>query len=455
LGYVFYDTETSGLNTRHDEILQFAAIVTDAHFEEQERFEIKLRLSPHVIPSPKALFINDTPLAECFSSLRASQFDGMAEIHAFIPERSPATFAGWNSIGFDEEIIRHSFYRQLLGAFPTSLYGNARMDIMSIARATDALRSGSITIQHGDDGKKSFKLQNVCAANGYKPRVAHEAMSDVEACLYLARLIHEREPEIWSAFAQTSRKNSAMEIVKSKSPCVVVTGWKDYTRSFVGVEIGCDPKLSMYSYVLDLSAPLPDFNIADHDACAKWFNQTPAPIIKIRCNASPMIIPIDDLEEYDDVVDDLTLRASEILANTNLTRDITNAFCKHIDKEQSNTHVEEMLYDGFPVGDTDQIMTRFREVDWSDRLSIAQQFPDARYRKFAMRILAEHTPELMEASDRVRYQTFIAARQHSEDSDDFPWMSLSRAKNQFLEIPEHCREVWIKQFAETYKDLEV
>ncbi len=453
MGYVFYDTETSGLNTQHDEILQFAAIVTDAHFDEQERFEIKLRLSPHVIPSPKALFLNDTPLAECFSPLRASQFDGMAKIHAFITERSPATFAGWNSIGFDEEIIRHSFYRQLLGAFPTSLFGNARMDIMSIARATDALRPRSIVIPSGDDGKKSFKLQNVCAANGYQPRVAHEAMSDVEACIYLARLIHQREPEIWSAFAQTSRKKSAMEIVKSKSPCVVVTGWKDYTRSFVGVEIGCDPNLSMYSYMLDLSAQLPNFNITDQEACAKWFDQTPAPVIKIRCNASPMIVPIDDLEEYDEVVDDLTLRASEILSNGSLARDLTNAFFRHIDKKYSNTHVEEKLYDGFPAGDTEHRMSCFREADWSDRLSIAQKFPDARYRKFAMRVLAEHTPELLEASDRISYQKFITARQHSEDSDDCPWMSLSRVKNQFLDIPEPSRDEWITQYHEAYKNL--
>ena len=53
MSFVFYDTETTGTDTAFDQILQFAAIRTDHELRELERFEIRCRLLPHVVPSPK------------------------------------------------------------------------------------------------------------------------------------------------------------------------------------------------------------------------------------------------------------------------------------------------------------------------------------------------------------------------------------------------------------------
>jgi exodeoxyribonuclease-1 len=52
---VFYDTETTGTNTAFDQLLQFAAILTDDDLNELDRFEVRCRLMPHVVPSPGAL----------------------------------------------------------------------------------------------------------------------------------------------------------------------------------------------------------------------------------------------------------------------------------------------------------------------------------------------------------------------------------------------------------------
>lgn len=436
MGYIFYDTETSGLNKHHDEILQFAAIVTDEHFVEVKRFEVKLRLSPLTVPSPRALYVNGTPVSECFSPQRLSQFDGMKQIHDFITQNTPATFAGWNTVGFDEECLRHGFYRQLLGAYPTSMGGNARMDILGIARATDALRPNSIVIPTGPDGKKSFKLQDVCVANGHKPRAAHEAMSDVESCLSVAALLKQRQPEIWSAFVQTSRKPSALEVVQSKTPFVVIDGWKDYTRTFVGIEIGRDPKLPFYNYVLDLDAVLSDFDKTDPTNSATWFDGHPAPVVKVRCNASPLIVSIDDLEEYDDVVDDLTTKAHEILKDSVTIESIAEAFHDHIQYDYPNNYVEDKLYSGFPDPDTEQKIKQFRNGNWVDRARIARSIQDARYLKLAMRIVAEHAPNELSVKERENYETFVLRRRNASIDDDCPWMSLKRAQHEISKLPE-------------------
>ena len=53
--FIFYDTETTGLNSAFDQVVQFAAIVTDDDFNIQEELNLRCRLKPHVIASPGAM----------------------------------------------------------------------------------------------------------------------------------------------------------------------------------------------------------------------------------------------------------------------------------------------------------------------------------------------------------------------------------------------------------------
>ena len=55
MSFVFYDTETTGINASFDQILQFAAIRTDADLNEIERFEVRSRILPGMLASPHAL----------------------------------------------------------------------------------------------------------------------------------------------------------------------------------------------------------------------------------------------------------------------------------------------------------------------------------------------------------------------------------------------------------------
>ena len=52
---IFYDTETTGLNSAFDQITQFAAIVTDDDYNVLEELDLRCRLKPHVIASPGAM----------------------------------------------------------------------------------------------------------------------------------------------------------------------------------------------------------------------------------------------------------------------------------------------------------------------------------------------------------------------------------------------------------------
>ncbi len=65
MAFVFYDTEMTGSDPYGDQILQFAAIRTDDDLNPVDRFDIRCRLLPHIVPSPGALLVTgvDLPLS--------------------------------------------------------------------------------------------------------------------------------------------------------------------------------------------------------------------------------------------------------------------------------------------------------------------------------------------------------------------------------------------------------
>ena len=54
MSFVFYDTETTGMNWAFDQILQFAAVRTNADLDPVAELNLESRLLPHVVPSAEA-----------------------------------------------------------------------------------------------------------------------------------------------------------------------------------------------------------------------------------------------------------------------------------------------------------------------------------------------------------------------------------------------------------------
>ena len=55
--FVLYDLETSGTVRGYDQIVQIAALHTDANFEIKDTIELRCRRLAHIIPSPEAMLI--------------------------------------------------------------------------------------------------------------------------------------------------------------------------------------------------------------------------------------------------------------------------------------------------------------------------------------------------------------------------------------------------------------
>lgn len=113
MSFIFYDTESSGLSTAFDQILQFAAIRTDEALEEVGRFEIRSRLLPYVVPSPHALRVTGMTIDDVLDEARPSYYGMVTAIRHALGAWCPAAFLGYNSLRFDEELLRQAFYQCL------------------------------------------------------------------------------------------------------------------------------------------------------------------------------------------------------------------------------------------------------------------------------------------------------------------------------------------------------
>ena len=128
MAYVFYDVETTGLSTDFDQITQFAAIKTDHDFNITETFEIRARIGPFLVPSPEAICINGTTIGQMTDPKLPSFYEATHLIYKKLASWNPSVFIGYNSIGFDEECLRKSFYRALLPEYLTNTPNNSRAD---------------------------------------------------------------------------------------------------------------------------------------------------------------------------------------------------------------------------------------------------------------------------------------------------------------------------------------
>jgi exodeoxyribonuclease-1 len=204
--YLFYDIETSGLNKAFDQVLQFAAIRTDTDLNEIERHEVDIRLSPDVIPSPGAVLTHQiTPAA---TAKGVPEIEAISEIHRLFNQ--PGTISGgYNTLGFDDEFLRFSFYRNLLPPY-THQYENgcSRFDIFPLMPLYYLYKAEAIKWPHDP---MSLKLEKLAQANHVLTGAAHDAITDVIATLELAKLLQQEQKTWHYALKSASDKNVVAE----------------------------------------------------------------------------------------------------------------------------------------------------------------------------------------------------------------------------------------------------
>ncbi len=328
--FYWHDYETFGANPFRDRPVQFAGLRTDSDLNViGEPLVIFARPANDFLPQPGACLVTGiTPQQALEKGVPESEF--IARIHEQLA-RPGTCGVGYNSIRFDDEITRHTLYRNFYDPYAREWqHGNSRWDIIDMVRAAYALRPDGIEWPMREDGTPSFRLENLTAANGIAHGAAHEALSDVEATIALARLVRERQPKLFD-YALTNRgKNAALKLldIENLRPVLHVSGMFGAARHNIALIVPLAVDLVSRNKIIcyNLSADPTDLI------------QLPADALRER-----LYTPTDELPEG---VDRLSLKSVHInrcpMLVTAKMADAATAARLGIDGEQCRAHLAKL-----------------------------------------------------------------------------------------------------------------
>jgi exodeoxyribonuclease-1 len=403
MSLVFYDTETTGVDTHFDQILQFAAIKTDAFFKEVDRFETRCRLLPHVVPAPNAMIVNGVRASQLIDVSNPTHYEMVRKIVTKLEAWSPAIFAGWNTIRFDEEMIRQALYKTLHRPYLTNTKGNSRTDVMRMVQACSIYSSDTLKIPTEIGGKPVFKLIRVATENGFRLKRAHEALEDVRATIFLAKMVSENAPNIWSAFMRFSKKASVAAFLNEEKLFCFTEFYQGSLKTFVVTALRRRENSPEW-IVFDLAiAPESLAFLSDEELVLKC--QWPqSPLHVLKSNAAPMIFSIHEAPANLPVLamrqSELERRAEYLKSNAEFVEHLLTAHESNQKEFPAAQHIEAQIYDGFPCDSDHELMDEFHAAEWPKRAEIVKRFADKRLKKLGHRLLHIERPDLLDTSTR-------------------------------------------------------
>ena len=420
MGFVIYDLETTGLKKRVDQILQFAAVHTDENLEVLEQVEFEGRLRPHILPSPGALHVTGSRYADLIDPMRPSHDAMLGAIHAAMLRWTPSMFIGFNSISYDDELLRQAFYESLRPPiYITNMNGNSRGDLLKLARVVGTLRPDVLKTARGPDGRRVFRLSDLAQANGINPGRSHTAAADVATTLALCRLIAAEAPVLWSSFMRFSNKAEVLNFIGEHETFAVFEFKKGIQDVHPVTAIGFKPTETNVRYCLDLTADLAALRRMTPAELLVEVAKADGPILRMKANCSPILAELWELDTellggFTEA--DLGATATAVRGDQAFVARLLAAAVTSETIWPKSRFVEFQIYDAF-IKDWDaDVCRRFHAAPWKDRLALIDRFQDVRLKKLACRLIYFERPDLLDADLRVQIDAVISGRLHGREA---------------------------------------
>lgn len=414
--FLWHDYETFGANVRQDRPAEFACWRTNENFEPvAEPLTIRCQPTLDYLPDPVACAITgigpETAYREGCSepefALQVSAEMGTAQ----------TCVVGYNSMRFDDEITRSLFWRNFIDPYEREwARGNSRYDLIDLARAAQALRPSGVIWPSRDDGHPSFKLSDLSTANALPHRHAHAALSDVEATLALARLLHTAQPKLLSFGLGLRHKARVMEWLdwRQRLPIIHVSQRFPAERGCLAqvIPVAMHPSQNGKIIVVDAAH--------DPEALLTWPAEdlarmllTPASdphrialgLKLVHANRSPFLAPLSVLEGVDLKrirfdADAIERHTALLRAADGLDRKLQQVY-KLLDSQiRAPQDADAALYEGF-VADSDRSLCRRWHNAQPDQLvELSKKFADPRLQTLAFRYRARHHENTLDPTEQ-------------------------------------------------------
>lgn len=402
--------------------MQFAGIRTDASFEPLGaalRFDV--RLDPEVLPEPEACLITGLTPQRVAAGIDESQlFRHLAAEFG----RPQTCVAGYNNLRFDDEFVRFGFWRNLRDPYAREWQGrNSRWDLIDLARMAAALRPEGM-VWPRVEGRTSFRLEDLAAANAIEQTRAHDATADVEATLGLAKALRRAQPSLFAYHLSLRSKQKVAEIVGRPLEKPLLHVSPRYGQATQGVAIvapiAMHPLNRNAVILVDLGCDHERLLGLDGQTLAESLFQTAAergdeprlPLQQIAINKLPAVAPIGVLRNEDQARLGIDLEAAEarlgkLRAAAGLIERVRNAYVPRVQGMPED--VDAALYGAFLPDEDRRVLNELADAP-AEELIHAPALADERARELLFRQRARRHPDSLDESAKARWQAHLQHR---------------------------------------------
>lgn len=443
----WHDYETWGVDPSIDRPSQFAGVRTDEELNIiGDPLVLYCRPPADVLPHPQACLVTGIAPQKALNE-GVSEAEFIAKVHKELAH--PGTCGvGYNSIRFDDEVTRYTLYRNFYDPYEREwAAGNSRWDIIDMVRLCYALRPEGIEWPIVD-GCPSFRLELLSEANGICHRAAHDAYSDVEATIALARLVRTKQPALYQYVYEHKHKNQAATLIDlvNRRPLLHVSS------KFAAIN-GC----------ASLVVPLAMHPVNKNAVIAYDLAENPRDLIALNAEqvGERVFTAQQDLPEGARRIPLklIQLNKCPVLATPKLLNDsaarrlkIDKAACErhwqmllNVDVKAKVQQVmsanefaprrdpERQLYDGFVSKADKEVMTQVRTADERALAAHNFVFRDKRLQEMLWRYKARNFPGALNSVEKAQWQEFCRSRLQNGDEGVLSVMRLQEMIGQIDE----------------------
>ena len=430
--FFFYDLETSGFNPRSARVMQFAGQRTDLELKPiGEPVNVLIKLTPDVLPEPDAILVTGiTPQQTLADGLTEAEF-----LKLFYDEvvRPDTIFVGFNSIRFDDEFMRFLHYRNFYDPYEWQWKdGCSRWDLLDMVRMTRALRPDDIKWPFASNGKPANRLELLAKINKLDHANAHDALSDVQATIAVAKLVRDKQPDLFEYLLGMRDKKRAAELVLKGEPFVYTSGRysSDYLHTTAAVLLGKHPQQDA-ALVYDLRHdPTPFLEMGVDEIVQAWrFTKDPdtlrLPVKTLKYNRSPAVAPLGVMKDKA-TQERLGLPLETVAKHLDILKKHQAAFAEKVsravaqldaEREKAQTSlvdnqltVDERLYEKFFDASDKQAMRVVRAAKPEELSELAASFHDERLNSLLPLYKARNYPASLDEEERAAWDNFCAQR---------------------------------------------
>ncbi|HYH74912.1 MAG TPA: exodeoxyribonuclease I [Candidatus Saccharimonadales bacterium] len=423
--FFFYDLETSGFSSRDARIMQFAGRRTDLQLNPiGEPVNLLIKLTDDVLPDPDAILVTGiTPQSTMADGLTEAEFLRVFTDEVALPD---TIFVGYNTVRFDDEFIRCLHYRNFYDPYEWQWQdGKSRWDMLDVVRMTRALRPDGIQWPFAPDGKPSNRLELLTTVNKLEHLHAHDAMSDVEATIAIARLIRNKNEKLFDFLLSMRDKRKVEDLVTKDQPFVYASGKypSEFQKTTVAYTICPQPKRQAV-FVYDLRhdptqyAGMTPEQLAEVWRWKKDSTEARLPVKTLAYNKCPAVAPMGVLDAASQ--ERLQIDLPTIQKHLGILKGLKNLeqnLCKAWDileaeRPQSTTlisseqDVDGCIYDGFFDTQDKRGMSIVRAARPQEITADMFQFKDKRLPALLPLYKARNYPQALTTEEREHWEQF-------------------------------------------------